>query len=73
MNADLGDLSRFPPLDVYRHQGREQADCPGCGMAGRVDRKRDGLLLFECDAQCGTGSGIYRALNGVGPRPRRSK
>jgi hypothetical protein len=64
-----GDGIQFPPLDVYRYQGREQADCPSCGMAGKVTRLANGLLLFDCDAQC-AGSMVYRNFasdNGGGP------
>ena len=58
MSAD-----QFPPLTPYVHEGRRQADCPACGMAGAVHR-RNGLLRFECDAMCGGGSGFYTDATG---------
>jgi hypothetical protein len=56
------DAAHLPLLDVYVYEGREQADCPACGMAGAVDRRAHDLVLFECDAQCGGGSGPYRRM-----------
>ena len=56
--------AQFPSLSPYKHEGRLQADCPACGMAGAVHR-RNGLLCFDCDGMCGAGSGIYtEASNG---------
>lgn len=49
-----------PTLAVYRDNGRLLADCPACGQAGLVSQKQNGLIIFDCFAQCGAGSGIYR-------------
>jgi hypothetical protein len=65
-----------PPLAPYEHMGRLQADCPACGMAGRITSRKNGLVLFECDGGCGGGSGVYRvaqpeALGPVGTTGER--
>lgn len=47
------------PHPPYLHEGRLQADCPGCGMAGEITSRGDaGLVMFDCDARC-SASGVY--------------
>jgi hypothetical protein len=48
-------------LDTYECDGRVLADCPHCGQQGRVTKRRNDLILFECYGQCGGGSGVYKA------------
>jgi len=65
-HADAGE---FPPLEVYEHDGRLLADCPGCGQGGRVTpRGMEGLVLFDCYAKCAAGSGVYRREKAAPPR-----